>query len=435
MRLVAHLKSLSCVLTAAAFVGLAGAPAAAQQKPSGEITVWSWNIAAEALDMLVPDFNKQFPDVKVTVQNMGHADVRDKALAGCAAGGTDLPDVVTIENSEAEVYWARFPDCFANLGELGVVDKYKSAFPEFKWPELMAGDAVYSLPWDSGPVIVFYRRDLYEQAGIDPAKIETWDDFLEAGKKMLAATGGKVKMGTIDVGADDAWFRMLANEQGCSYFDAKGETITVNQPGCVNALETIKKLWDAGLLAVGDWGQQIQNVKAGAVAGSLYGGWYEGTIRSNAPELSGKWGVYPIPAAAKGGVRAANLGGSSLAITATSKNKEAAWAYIQYALTTTEGQISMLKNRGLVPSLLAALQDPYVKQPQEYWGGQPIWTDLLATMDKIPPYRGTQFFQETRNIVITVQNDFLNGKHASAKEALDEAANQIASATGLPIAQ
>jgi lactose/L-arabinose transport system substrate-binding protein len=56
-------------------------------------------------------------------------------------------------------------------------------------------------------------------------------------------------------------------------------------------------------------------------------------------------------------------------------------------------------------------------------------------MDKIPPYRGTQFFQETRNIVITVQNDYLNGKYASAKAALDEAASQTAAATGLPIAQ
>ena len=223
MRLAASLRSVPSLVAIAAAVSLLAGPAAAQDKPSGEITVWSWNIAAEALDMLVPDFNKQYPDVKVTVQNMGHADVRDKALAGCAAGGTDLPDVVTIENGEAEVYWARFPDCFVNLTELGV-EKYKSAFPEFKWPELMAGDAIYSLPWDSGPAIVFYRRDLYQQAGVDPAKIETWDDFLEAGKKVLAATDGKVKMGTIDVGADDAWFRMLANEQGARISTAPATT-------------------------------------------------------------------------------------------------------------------------------------------------------------------------------------------------------------------
>ena len=78
---------------AAAFVvgGLLAFGSSAANAQSGEITVWSWNIAAEALDMLVPDFNKKYPDVKVTVVNMGHGDVRDKALAGCAAGGTDLP--------------------------------------------------------------------------------------------------------------------------------------------------------------------------------------------------------------------------------------------------------------------------------------------------------------------------------------------------------
>ena len=227
-----------------------------QAQPSGEITVWSWNIAAEALDMLVPDFNGKYPDVKVTVANMGHSDVRDKALAGCAAGGTDLPDVVTIENSEAEVYWARFPDCFANLKEFGV-DKYRNAFPPFKWPELTAGDATYSLPWDFGPAVMFYRRDLYEKAGVDPASIKTWDDFLAAGKKILAATDGKVKMATINISDDDALFRPLANEQGCSYFDPAGEAITVNQQGCVNALEIQKKLYDAGLLALGDWGGKI----------------------------------------------------------------------------------------------------------------------------------------------------------------------------------
>ena len=42
-----------------------------QAQPSGEITVWSWNIAAEALDMLVPDFNGKYPDVKVTVDEHG----------------------------------------------------------------------------------------------------------------------------------------------------------------------------------------------------------------------------------------------------------------------------------------------------------------------------------------------------------------------------
>ncbi len=145
-----------------------------------------------------------------------------KALAGCAAGGTDLPDVVTIENDEAEVYWARFPDCFANL------DDIRRRQVQGRLPRVqMAGAdcrrrASIRCPGTAARRCVFYRRDIYEQAGVDPASIKTWDDFIAAGKKMMDATGGKVKMATMNMIDDDGWFRPLANQEGCSYFAKDG---------------------------------------------------------------------------------------------------------------------------------------------------------------------------------------------------------------------
>ena len=38
----------------------------------------------------------------------------------------------------------------------------------------------------------------------------------------------------------------------------------------------------------------------------------------------------------------------------------------------------MLKEFGLVPSLLSALDDPFVKEPLPYWGGQAVWADILG---------------------------------------------------------
>jgi lactose/L-arabinose transport system substrate-binding protein len=425
------------VTYAAAIVaaGMVCALSGAEAAPKGTITVWSWNVAAEALESIIPDFNKKYPDVKVSVVNMSHNDVRDRSLAGCAAGGADMPDVVTVENSgEAELYWNRFPDCFAKLAQFGVA-KYKDVFPAFKWTELTIGNDVYSLPWDSGPVFAFYRRDIYEKAGVDPKSIETWDDWIAAGKKILTATGGKTKMAAMQLGSDDEWFRMLANEAGCWYFSNDGKQIIINQPGCVKALETVKKIWDAGLLGVGDWNGKLQLIKSDSVAGAIWGGWYEGGIRSATPEQAGKWGGYPIPAYEKGGVRAANTGGSSLAITEASKNKEAAWAYIEYALTTDEGQVAMFKNKGLIPSLLSAVKSDFAKSPQKYWGDQPLWADMLATADKIPISRATQFYVDGRNVMKVIVNDYLTGtKYPSAKAALDAAAKQMSTASGLPVA-
>ncbi|GGS40265.1 ABC transporter substrate-binding protein [Deinococcus knuensis] len=418
----------------ALMTALALASAASAQSLSGTVTVWSWDAAAKALQSTIPSFNKKYPNVKVNVVDLGNQNVYDRGLAGCAAGGVDMPDVYSIENNEAEVFWARFPNCFVDLNTLGA-DKVAKNFPAFKWTELMVGNKRYAMPWDSGPVVIFYRRDLYQQAGVNPTAIKTWDDFIAAGKKVNAKFDGKVKMGIVGNGQDDEWFRMLANQNNCFYFDNAGTSVTVNKPGCVDALNTVKKLYDAQVVATGDWGGQITSFKSGKSASAMFGAWYEGTIRTNAPDQKGKWGVYPMPASKPGGVRAANLGGSALALPSSSKNKAAAYAFMENALATTGGQVAMLKSQGLVPSLLSATKDPYVKVAQPYWGNQKVWQTILDTLGDVPQARGTQYFQDARQVMIVVQADYIKGKYKTAKEALDDAAKKISSATGLPVAK
>jgi lactose/L-arabinose transport system substrate-binding protein len=346
-----------------------------------------------------------------------------------------LPDIVSIENHEAEIFWAQFPDCFVDLTELGYDDATGALFPDFKRTELEVGGKRYAMPWDSGPVAVFYRRDFYENAGVDPASIETWDDFIEAGLKIQEANPG-VKMTQGDLNGDTEWVRMIGNEQGCGFFSDDGEQITVNRPGCVAALETVKKMVDADVLGAAGWDEKIQSNNAGSVATQMYGGWYEGTVRTTSPaEQSGLWGVYLMPSIQADGARAANLGGSSLAITSASDDPEAAYAYVAFALTTNEGQVTMLREQGLVPSLLSATADPFTEESLEFWGGQPVWQTILATLDDVNPIRGTPFFADADAIVESVQLGYLNGEFDSAQAALDEAARQIELVTGLPIAE
>jgi lactose/L-arabinose transport system substrate-binding protein len=420
------------LLTATAAVALLASGSAFAQ--SANLTIWSWNTAASGLKSTLEGFNKLHPDIKITVEDLGNNQVFDKTLAACAAGGDGMPDIVSIENFEAEIFWSRFPDCFANLKELGYTPEIQAKFPEFKRTELEIGDVAYAMPWDSGPVAVFYRRDFYEKAGVDPSTINTWDDFIAAGKKVSAANPGVV-MAQADFNGDSEWFRMIANEQGCGYFSTDGQNITINQPACVATLAKVKEMKDAGTLTAANWEEKIQADTAGKAASQMYGGWYEGTVRSTSPDLKGKWGVYRMPSLTADGPHAANLGGSSLAISATSANKEAAWTYVNYALGTNEGQVTMLKQFGLVPSLLSAVQDPFISEAQPYWGGQKVWSDILATLPKIVPSRGTAFQSDADAIYKATQTKFFAGGYPDAKAALDDAAKQIASATGLPIAQ
>ena len=86
-----------------------------------------------------------------------------------------------------------------------------------------------------------------------------------------------------------------------------------------------------------------------------------------------------------------------------------------------------------MPALLSSIDDPYVKEPQPFWGGQPVWADMLATLPDIKPYRSTPYYTDANGIMKVVVNDYLDGHYPSAKAALDAAAHQIADASGLPI--
>ncbi|MEM6428236.1 MAG: sugar ABC transporter substrate-binding protein [Deinococcota bacterium] len=398
------------------------------------ITVWAWNIAVPAIESSIESFQEMNPGVEVVVEDLGNQNVFDRGLAGCAAGGFEMPDLYLIENNEAEIFWSQFPDCFVDLATLGA-EELLPLFPDFKWTELIVDGAIYAIPWDSGPTTVFYRRDLYEQAGISADEIQTWDDFIAAGEKVLEATDGTVKMGVISIGSDDEWFRMIANQAGCFYFDVEGQEVTVNQPGCVLALETVKKLVDAGVIAVGGWPEQIQLFQNNNLASSVYGSWYGGTIQSEAPEQAGLWGAYPPPALEPGGVRASNIGGSSFAIPSSSENQELTYEFAKNFLANADNQITSLRDYGLTPSLLSTFEEAYISEPVDFYGGQAVWQDILATLGEVLPARGTQFFSEARDVTTAAISDYINGGYDSAQEALDQAARQISQATGVPIAQ
>jgi ABC-type glycerol-3-phosphate transport system substrate-binding protein len=46
---------------------------------------------------------------------------------------------------------------------------------------------VYGLPNDAAPIVLWYNRELFQKAGVDPTKIQYWDDFVDAVKKCQAA--------------------------------------------------------------------------------------------------------------------------------------------------------------------------------------------------------------------------------------------------------
>lgn len=394
----------------------------------GTISVWSWDVAAKALKRLAPSFEQRHPGTKVEVVDIGYDNAYDKITVGLKSG-KGLPDVLTIEGSRLPGYIGVFSGGLYDLTSLA--GRHKAQFARAAWESVTGEkDKVFALPWDSGPCALFYRTDLFEKAGIDPDSVATWDDYVRAGERIKAETGKKLLV--MDP-QEDSMFPMLLQQQGQRY--VRNGEIIVADPKAVRAATLLQTLADKDLVQFEKgWDGLVSATKAGKVATTPYAVWWSGTLTDEMKELKGKFGVVPLPAFDPGGVRTSNNGGSTLAVSGHSANAQTAWAFIEFALADVANQVSMLKNEGLFPAYLPALKDPFVTAPQPYYGGQPVFKTFADLADKVPPVEETKDGPKARDIVNrTVSAIVLRGK--DPKEALDSAAEQIAAATGRPIAK
>ncbi|MCP2339027.1 ABC transporter substrate-binding protein [Actinomadura rupiterrae] len=389
----------------------------------GDVTVWSWDTAATALKRLAPEFEKQHPGTKINVVDIGYDNAYDKITVGLKSG-KGLPDVTTVEGPRFQSFLGSFPNGFYDLSTLA--GKYKDQFNQAAWKTATDEKGrTLGLPWDSGPVGVFYRRDLFQKAGVDPNSINTWDDYVKAGEQVKAKTG--TKFISLDP-AEDNTFSMMLQQQGQGLF--KDGKVAVNTPQAVKAMTVLKQLSDKGLVDwARGWDANVSSTKTGKSATTPQAVWWGGTLTGEMKEMSGKWGVFPLPAFEQGGVRTSNNGGSLLTVTSQTKNPKTAWAFTEFMLANTANQVSMLKNEGLFPAFLPALKDPFIARPDPYYGGQAVNKVFADLSSSVPPIEYTKDGAKARELVWTAfAGVALRGK--DPKATLDSTAKQIAAATG-----
>jgi len=384
------------------------------------LTAWAWNVNVGALNDAMAEYQKDNPNVTIKVEDIGRLDVYDKLSTGLAAGGAGLPDIVLVEDDRIHGYVEAFPKGFLNLTEKKF-DQHEGSFPPFKKELASVNGSFYAMPFDAGPGGMFYRRSLFEKAGVNPEDIKTWDDFLEAGKKIKEATGSYAM--PLDMFKDDPTFRMMLNQEGVYYFDQNGN-IDLTNPKAVNAMNTLKKFADADLIKnVDGWNGVVSSTVDGSVATIPFGAWYYGTIVDQAKDSSGDWGVFLLPAFEEGGNRASNLGGSSWMIPSASKNVDEAYKFLEYFSTTPDVQLNAMEKHGLFPSLNTTYDSDLFQGDVEFFGGQKIWSLFAEEMADVPTAYYTKDYSLGLDESIKAQADVFNGK--DAKKALEEAANRL----------
>jgi len=336
----------------------------------GEVTVWSWNIAAKSLQGLVPEFQGRYPGVRVNVERTG-ARMQTRVMLSLQAG-VGAPDVSQFQMAEARQYIATH-----QLADLtAVAARYRSDFPDYLWSNCVMDGRVYAIPWDMGPCAIYYKRAVFRRYGIDPERIETWDDYIAAGREIVRRSGGRTKMMPLGSGSLNNLFLILMQQTGGQVFDGEGR-IAINSPEARQALDVIRRLRASGIGAeVLEGGPEfLAGFHGESIATYVSAVWLAGTIKDTVKDFEGGghgWGVFRLPAVTRDGLRVANLGGSVLVIPAQCPDKAAAWAFVEHALCTRRAQARQYRTYDLFPAYLPALGEPEVAARDPFFDGQQV---------------------------------------------------------------
>ncbi|WP_274363159.1 ABC transporter substrate-binding protein [Paenibacillus thermotolerans] len=380
--------------------GLLFAGEDASQSNKITLTLWYWNRSID--DNLIAQVEKQFPNIELHAQKVG-GDFKAKLKTTLAAKSGE-PDIVALNDWIMELFTSA--DRFYNLYELGAGD-VESRYLEWKWKQGVTPEGkMIGFPMDTGPTALFYRADLFEQAGLptDPEEvgetIATWDDYIAAGEKLKQAFAGKVFL-TDNIGS--VYNQVMA--QGTDlYFTREGQYIG-------DRSEQVKKAWNIAvdmhekdLLADApgwspEWNAAMNNGKIASFIGAV---WMKQVLQEAAPDTAGKWRVARAP----GGD--GNNGGSFLSILKSSKHPQEAYDVIEW-LQNPENQLTAFQTMNLFPSTPGVFEDSSMQREEQFFGNQ-------AT--------GNIFAESARNVKVAYFGERYPSIHGIMTRYLSNIANQ-----------
>ena len=331
------------------------------------VTFWQFSTRdadIEAWNNAVAEFEAQNPDISVEMEIVPWAEQQQRLVSALTTGG--LPDVSMLGNNVVAQFQA--------IGALAPLDEYFAAYSqehgyevtEDIWP----GDqSYYQLggQWWASPVAVetralYYRTDLFEEAGLDPENPpQTWDELVAAAEQLKSVMPEGAYPIALPMSID-----YLTVQNFMSWYLSYGASMLNEEGGCgldtpefKTALEKYTNVYKAGLThpdaATMPGGEVRRGFQDGNYAMIIDGPWVWADLQREQLEFADSVEVALVPEGPEG--RFGFLGGWPLVLWDASEVRDAAAKWIMFA-TRPEGALKELTvTAGLIPGSRSLAQE------------------------------------------------------------------------------
>jgi len=330
--------------------------------PGGHVTLDFWYAlsgdSGKAVEALVSDFNASQKDISVVATYQGdYTSAMAKIYSSIASGS--LPNVAQVGgaallgSSNVLVPMSDFIRADASFDATRIVP----AFLDYN----TAGGTLWSMPFNNSVPILYYNRDLFSAAGLDPSSPPgDIDALLAAARKLTLDPGntGSPSQWGLNFRDDDQWYiSSLFLENGAQIVNSDQTQVLYNSPQAVAMLQQ----WGAWVtqdkvMPVNQHAEAQSDFLAGKLAIFIGSSALLPGMESGA---SFKLGTALFPAV--GTQRELPVGGGSLAIfkNPDSRLTQAAWQFVKF-MVSRSSQVSLATRTGYLPIYQDALSWPEI---------------------------------------------------------------------------
>lgn len=335
------------------------------------VVFWNnWDGTREAqLEEVLGRFEAAHPDIKVENVTLTSSTTTQRMLAALASG--DVPDLYMTASNDVSQW--------ASLGALQGLDDYVArdglALDTVFYPSSIEGSRydgkLIQLPFKvPTSLAVWYNRDLFTEAGLDPDNPpKTWKELEDAATRLTKTDGNVINQLGFNVcincttAAENAFVEWLSRNGG-SLFTPDGKTVAFDGK---EGIETLQWMVDFSNTTSGSWGAAVEqfgntfpevrpSFYAGKVAMMMDGPFLYNIMRADAPDMLDKVGVFVAPINGDNPdakERFTAYGVPGYGIPSGAKNPDDAWEVLKFIAADMDGACAFFQMQGRPDSPLA----------------------------------------------------------------------------------
>ena len=350
--------------------------------------------------------------VAVDLINSRALDLRLISLFMNDTTGMEVPDLAEVEIGAVGKFFRPPVEevGFLPLNDLlerdGLMDQVVAA----RFAPWTKDGVIFGVPHDLHPVGLTYRKDLFEEAGIDLSQVCTWAEFHEKGLAFVdywRARGVRNRWAIELPFASADLLTLMLLQRGINVLDDRNN-VYLNDPRVTETIVFYAQLIAGPKRIAGEatpggllW---TRDIAQGYLCAIITPDWRLGYIREHASEAAGLVRMMPLPRFEPTDSRTSTWGGTMIGIPRRAADHAASWELLKFLYFSDEGLAARQRDSITLPPVRSVWASPAYHRSDAYFGGQKVNALFVELADEVPPRYVTPFSAFGTQSLATVLN-------------------------------